>query len=102
MITTNVIQRTFCVRYGTSVGTAFAVDWNSRQYLVSARHVMRGFSSGDTLAIFHERQWKNLSVDVVEVGAGKIDLVVLACEVRLAPPHPINASTAGQIYGQRI
>lgn len=39
MITTNVFNQVFHVRYANATGTAFTVDLDGRQYLVSARHV---------------------------------------------------------------
>ena len=37
MITTNVLKRTFDVSFGNSTGTAFSIDKDSGQYLVTAR-----------------------------------------------------------------
>lgn len=102
MITTNVIQRTFHIRFRDSTGTAFAIDRDNKQYLVTARHVVENITSGDSVLIFHERQWKDTSVDIVGTGAGETDVAVLACPVRLAPSHPLESSSAGLIYGQPV
>ena len=102
MITTNVIQRTFHIRFGDSTGTAFAIDRDNRQYLVTARHVVENITSGNSVLIFHERQWKNTSVEVIGIGAGENDVAVLACPVRLAPSHPLESSSAGLTYGQPV
>lgn len=102
MITTNVIYRIFHIRFGSASGTAFAIDRNDRQYLITARHVVQGITSGSHIDIFHERQWKTIEVTVVGVGSGQIDVTVLACPVRLAPPYPLRASSAGILYGQSV
>ena len=102
MITTNVIQRTFHIRYGSITGTAFAIDRDNKQYLITARHVVKDITSDSSIAIFHERQWQNTSIQVVGIGAGETDVAVLACPVRLAPPHPLEASSNGLIYGQPV
>ena len=102
MITSNVIYRTFHIRYGTATGTAFAIDRDNRQYLVTARHVVKDFTSGSTIAIFHDRQWKTLPVEVVGIGADVIDVAVLACPIRLAPAHSLVASNDGLTYGQPV
>ena len=52
MVTSNVIQRTFHIRYGSTTGTAFAIDRNKRQYLITARHVVKGITSGSSIEIF--------------------------------------------------
>lgn len=102
MITSNVIHRTFHIRYGSFTGSAFAVDREGKQYLVTARHIVEDIRQRSSLGIFHERQWKDLPVDVVGVGDGEVDVTVLKCGVRLAPPHPLEASTEGMGYGQQV
>ena len=102
MITTNAIQRTFHIKRGDASGTAFAIDRASRQYLVTARHVVDGITSGETTAVFHENQWKNVTVDVVGIGKGDVDVTVLSCPTQLAPTHPLEASFAGLTYGQTV
>ena len=56
MITANVLQRTFFIRFGKSTGTAFTIDNDSKQYLATARHVVKGISSHDVIHVFHDRQ----------------------------------------------
>ena len=102
MITTNVIQRTFHIRCGKRSGTAFAIDRGGKQYLATALHVVEGINSGDEIAIFRDKQWKKSLVDVVGLGQNDVDVAVLSCPIRLAPPHPMEAHSAGLIYGQSI
>ena len=100
MITDRVIQRTFHISHRVGTGTAFAVDREGRQYLVTARHVVDGITGSDTVAVFHESQWKNIIVDVVGIGKGDVDVAVLSCPVRLAPPSPLEPSAGGLGWGQ--
>ena len=102
MITTNVLQRTFHIRYGEGTGTAFAIDRDGKQYLVTAKHVVEGITSGNSLAIYHEKKWKNINIEVVGCGDGATDVAVLGCRVRLAPSHPLEASMEELIYGQKV
>ena len=60
MITSNAIQRTFLIGFGKSTGTAFITDCNSKQYLVTARHVIEGIRPRDVVYVFHDREWKCL------------------------------------------
>ncbi len=102
MITTNVIHRTFHIRYGNLTGTTFTIDRDNKQYLVTARHVVKDIKTGSSIAIFHDKQWKSTTVEVVGIGAGEIDVVVLTCPVRLAPLLPLKASSGGLAYGQTV
>lgn len=54
MITTNVLQRTFRIKYGENTGTCFTIDVDDRQYIATARHVVDGIQRKDTIEIFHE------------------------------------------------
>ena len=72
----------------------------SKQYLVTARHVVEGIESGNAIKIHHEREWKDLPVKVVGIGKGKIDVAVLACSVQLSPPLPLIASDKDMMLGQ--
>ena len=102
MITSNVIHRTFHIRYRNGTGTAFAIDRDGRQYLITARHLVEGVAAGDSVELFHEKQWKPLVVDVVGIGSNGIDVTVLACPIQLPPPHPLEASNAGLVLGQPV
>lgn len=105
MITTNVIQRTFFVQFHSSRGTAFALDVEGKQYLVTARHVIDGAKTKETVRILHDRTWKNAQITVVGVGeTGNIglDVAVLAAKVRLAPAYSLEANSGGVVIGQQV
>ena len=101
MITTNVFQRTFHIRFGDSTGTAFTIDNDSRQYIVTARHVVEGITSGEAVNVFQDRQWKEIKVNVIGVGEDEVDVAVLATSMQLSPPFPLEANEAGLAYGQQ-
>ena len=73
MITSNVIHRTFHIRYGSGTGTMFSIDRDGRQYLITAKHVVEGIVSGGSISVFHDKQWRNTTVEVVGMGAGGAD-----------------------------
>lgn len=101
MVTTNVFQRVFKIRRNGSAGTAFTVDRAGRHYLVTARHVVDGIASGDSLEVWHREQWKVLPVDVVGVGQGEVDVAVLTPRTQISPAHPLEVSAGGILYGQQ-
>lgn len=108
IVTTNVIQRTFHIRWDnptdtdSKTGTGFTIDHDSRQYLITARHVVPGIRSGDTIKILHDKEWKDLVVNVVGIGKGDIDVAVLACSIPLSPSFSLVASTKDLTLGQQI
>ena len=108
MITSNVIHRTFHIRWdlptgaGYKTGTGFTIDHGSKQYLITARHVVEGIESGKVIKIFHEKEWKDFFVNVVGIGKGDIDVAVLACSIRLSPSLPLVAATKDYFLGQPV
>ena len=102
MITSNIIHRTFHIQWNGDTGMGFTIDHGSKQYLVTARHVVEGIESGRSIKIFHNKEWKDLVVNVVGIGKGDLDVAVLACSVRLSPSHLLVASSEDIAYGQTV
>ena len=103
MITSNVIHRTFHIGWNGFAGTAFTIDHGSKQYLVTARHVVEGIESGKAIKIFRDKEWKDLVVNVVGIGKSKkMDVAVLACSTLLSPPFQLVASLEHLGPGQTI
>lgn len=102
MVTTNVIQRTFQLKYGGGTGTCFTVDFDGKQYLVTAKHCIEGLVTRDTVEIFHDGEWKQLPVSLVGHGSGDIDISVVAPSQQLSPIHPLPTTTVHITYGQDV
>ncbi|MCY3591081.1 MAG: S1C family serine protease [Acidobacteria bacterium] len=98
--TANILQRTFLVK-DKSIGTAFTIDRDGRQYLVTARHVSEGSSGG--IDLFHDGQWKRLSVAVVGVGKSGEDVAVLRPDTQLAHKAlTLEIGNRGYALGQQV
>ncbi len=105
MITANVFQRIFFIRYGSQTGTAFTVDQEGRQYLVSARHLCPDLEGTGHIEVCREGVWEPISVTVVGAGRpGELaeDVIVLATPRQLSPSLPMPATSAGLIWGQQV
>lgn len=89
MITFNVFDRVFFVR-GLVYGTAFTIDVDQRQYLVSARHVLGGQAEISSLNIFFRNTWMPVPVEFVGSGRGEVDITILSPKVRMSPAHPLD------------
>jgi S1-C subfamily serine protease len=101
MVTFNVLDRVFFVR-GLEYGTAFTIDIDSKQYLVSARHVIGDDTSISSLKLFHDKTWKDIHVTFVGAAKGEVDISVFSPSVRLSPSHPLEPTFAGLILGQDV
>jgi hypothetical protein len=103
MITANFIHRTFRIKCGNSVGTGFTIDVDNKQYLVTAKHVVKGFGSAVGLEVFGNEIWSPVPATLVAHYSGDVDISVLAPVKPLSPPDlPITASSDGMMYGQDV
>lgn len=108
MITTNALQRTFHIRCGGSTGTAFTIDVDRKQYLVTAAHMLSNFVN-DVIEIYHEDKWKTITCKLVGKGQydprtnnGEPDVAVLAPALQLSPTFPLPPTTSNLVLGQAI
>lgn len=100
--TTNILQRTFLIRCGETIGTCFTIDVHNRQYIITARHVGASISGPSTVKLQHEGVWKDLAVRLVGHGLEEVDVTVLATDLQLSPTHPLPAGLEGISLGQDV
>ncbi|QNN77259.1 trypsin-like peptidase domain-containing protein [Pseudoxanthomonas mexicana] len=81
MITSNVYNRVFFIK-AADYGTAFAIDHNDKQYLVTARHLVDS-SNQRTIKFFFNRQWVDIEVELIGLGSGETDIAVFRANVLL-------------------
>lgn len=103
VITSNVIQRTFHIQYKKKIATAFFIDIDQRQYLVTARHVVSDIFSDTTISILHDRKWREITVKLVGHAPGEADISVLALPFRISGADlTLHTTAAGLTIGQDV
>jgi hypothetical protein len=53
MVTSNVLQRVFALRVGSAQASAFTVDVDDQQYLITAKHAL--LTTQDPVMVLHNR-----------------------------------------------
>ena len=94
MITANVIHRVFWIKYGESAGTAFTVDIEGKQYLVTAKHIVGGISKDATLEIYSNDMWTPLETRLVGHAQGEIDITRDSPDQTTFPEYSSRGDTA--------
>lgn len=103
MITSNVIHRVFRIRHGASEATAFTLEIDDKEYLVTAKHVVKDFTNGQTIDVFGNTAWQPREATLVGHAEGERDISVLALKTVLTPPGlPMPSTSSGVIYGQDV
>ena len=50
----NVVHLVFKLKYGESVGTCFTIELNEKQYLITAKHMVDGIRSKESVFIYQQ------------------------------------------------
>ena len=104
MIPLYILRSVFHIRCGetSGSGTAFTLNYNDWQYMVTARHVVEAFS-GNTIELFHDGKWKGLKAYIIGKGASEIDVAVLSSPLAIGPQDTaVPASSTGMTIGQQV
>jgi hypothetical protein len=97
-VTGNVINRVFLVRGPSEAGTAFTIEVDGRQYVVTAKHVVKGMKDDDTIQIQKNDQWSPITVKVLRCD-DPVDIAVLVPPSQLSTSFPLEPSSAGMWFG---
>ena len=102
MITANVLQRVFYIQRDQFSGTAFTIDVDNRQYIISARHLFEDVRDSVEVGIFHSNEWKAINLQLVGHCDKDIDISVLTADNRLSPNLELEPTSNGIILGQDV
>jgi hypothetical protein len=98
----NVYDRTVLLKTTVGTGTAFAIDIDNRQYLVTARHMVTGLGDHHQVSVLRENQWKSLEVTIFRC-KDPIDIAVLVPNQLLTHADALPVSYPSKLYfGQEL
>ena len=80
-VTSNVLLRVLMIRAGDKIGSAFTIDVDGRQYLVTAKHVVANLKERDTVEV-----WKSEAWHPMKVGSSRVDLQACKLEYSIVSP----------------
>ena len=97
-----ILRQTFHIRTPAGMGTAFTVEMDERQYIVSAQHVVGATSPLMVEIQVSETGWRELPVRVIGMEGPPVDVAVLATDSMLGSRSgvPVGVGTVG--YGQEV
>ena len=102
VVPTNILQRVLNVRVGTSTGTAFTIEVDGRQYLITAKHVLESSSSLTQIDIFHNDAWVMLPCKRIALEPETVDIAVLAFDQQITKILPIQVGIKGTYVSQEV
>ncbi|MCI4569495.1 serine protease [Lysobacter sp. CFH 32150] len=102
MVPSNILYRTFFIK-AEEYGTAFTVDVEGQEYLVTARHLLDQTKNQLSIQLFQNERWRTVSALVVGHARGEVDISVLQLQERLTHPEfLVNPTIAGIVLGQDV
>lgn len=97
-----ILSRVFQIRYGNVSGSCFVIDVDSKQYIITARHILPKAKDGDSAELYISGNWHPLIIKLIYPKDDKIDIVALAADQLIAPKMPINIGGKGIFVGQDV
>jgi S1-C subfamily serine protease len=100
-----ILGRTLFIKSGEEAGTAFKVDYKSKVYLVTARHVVAALPlKGGMIQVKQQREWKDFKiVKKILPSSDEVDIAVLQTEETVSKPYEITWSDKDSVtFGQQI
>lgn len=102
MVLTDAYFRTFFIK-AALYGTAFVVNDNDREYLVTAKHLVDTTLKEFKMQVFTNNTWEEVSVSVVGHGKGEVDVSVFHCPSALCSTEfRLTLAQGGFVMGQEI
>jgi hypothetical protein len=103
LITANVFSRVLLVAFGDLLGSAFTIEVDGRQYLVTARHVATAGGGTGPLRVVRTGDFEVVPVvDVAVASSDHVDVAVVAPAQQLTRTLPFPASMDGLTWGQEM
>jgi hypothetical protein len=105
-VTSNVFERVLNVRVnaGTDLegtATAFTLDVDGREYLITAKHVVQGLKDDDKIDVFMSGHWTSLAIKVFRC-EDPIDIAVLIPPYQLTVNFDLPFDNRDIEWGQEV
>lgn len=102
MIATNVIERVFYLKKGNITGTCFILDFEKKQYFVTAKHVIPDLKKGDIIELCYKNSWKKFGITLAIHASGETDISIFVINEELPLSFNLPAEFKSIIYGQDV
>jgi Trypsin-like peptidase domain len=100
--TTNVLYRVLRLRTSASVGSAFTIEVDGRQYLLTARHNLKDFGAEGTIDLWIEGRWTRAEAHAIYPSNPVVDIAALDLGRPITLSYPLEPTSIGLILGQQV
>ncbi|HEX5714512.1 MAG TPA: serine protease [Thermoanaerobaculia bacterium] len=100
--TSNVIYRVLRIKTPADTGSAFTIEVDGKQYLITARHLLEGFGSEGEVDLWMEGRWSRVRVRAIYPAKETVDIAALDAGRPLTVTFPLEPSAGGLTLGQQV
>ena len=100
--TSNVLYRVLRLRVGAATGSAFTIEVDGKQYLITARHLLKDFEIEGDVELWTEGRWSKLRARAIYPSKMVVDIAALDLGKPVTINFPLVASSGGLTLGQQV
>lgn len=100
--TSNVLYRVLRLRNATATGSAFTIEVDGKQYLITARHLLKNFGSEGDVELWMDGRWAKMRARAIYPSKGVVDIAALDLGKPVTINFPLAASSGGLTLGQQV
>ena len=106
MVTRDIISQVFRIVIGTSGGTAFTIEQNGAQFLITAKHLLEdlNYPANSTIKLLSNGAYQPYNVEIRYPTSTTIDIAVMKLNPyhQIAPFYDTPKTTNGLTIGQDV
>lgn len=100
--TSNVLFRVLRIKTATATGSAFTIEIDGKQYLITARHLLKGFGSEGEIELWLDSRWSKVKARAIYPAKAAVDIAALDLGRAITVTFPLEASSGGLTLGQQV
>ena len=100
IVNTNILSRVLPIKVSDRTGTAFTIEIDGKQYLITAKHITNN-QEIEVVEIWRNG-WTTIKVKTVGIGEGEEDIIVLAANKKLTENFDIEVGSEHVTLGQNV
>lgn len=100
--TSNVLYRVLRIKTPTQTGSAFTIEVDGKQYLITARHLLKGFGGQGEVDLWIEGRWSRFPARAIYPSKEQVDIAALDLGRPVTITFPLTASSGGLTLGQQV